>query len=77
MQELKEIKIGSRVQVLAEGGWPTSPTGTVVYGPTPKRQLRQGMDWFYGVKFDAPTHDISPDGPYTMSEILSKYLVVL
>lgn len=78
MRELKVIPIRSRVQVLPEDGWPGSPTGTIVYGPTQKMTLRNGsQDWFYCVKFEEPTQDTSPDGPYTAAEILSQYLIVL
>lgn len=75
MEVLKEISVNSRVRVLEQGGWPSSPVGTVVYGPTEKIQTSSGIDWFYCVKFDEPTHDTSPDGPYIMSEVLSQDLV--
>ena len=77
METLKEIAKHSRVRVTDTEFWPSNPLGTVVYGPVNKMQTAIGVDWFYCVKFDAPTHDSSPDGPYIMAEILSRDLKVV
>lgn len=65
--------MNDRVKVSSEGGWRENFFGKIISEPQ-SIQTRQGEDFFYWVEFDVPQHDLSEDGPYSMAQILSKYL---
>jgi hypothetical protein len=71
-----------------DGPWPSEPTGTIDPGwevPLKVIDLAERPDInvpdsdrhpmrVFMVRFDAPAHDASDDGPYYMAEVWEKYL---
>lgn len=74
MQKIrKKFKLGDKVKVSKDGGWRQDFLGTIDSVPE-NAMTRQGQEYAYMVKFDEPQDDLSEDGPYIASQILSKFL---
>ena len=64
---------GTRVTVLAEGGWRKDFKGLVCGAPETIR-TKQGNELAYWIEFDEPQHDLSEDGPYQKAQVLRRYI---
>lgn len=76
-----ELPVGTRVRVLSDpefgpGPWPAQPTGRISGSPTAVDTV-SGPMLTYWVTFDEPQRDADGDGPYSSSQILSKYLQII
>jgi hypothetical protein len=84
--DASELRVGQRVKVRRDqddgpGPWPAEPTGVVRRHPdaatgevsVPTETLL-GRYRTYWIAFDVPQFDTDGAGPYSVSEVLDKYL---
>ena len=69
----KNFKLGDKVKVSKEGGWQQDFLGSID-SLRENIETQQGEELAYMVKFDEPQHDLSDNGPYASSQILTRYL---
>lgn len=78
------LALATRVRVLPDadhgpGPWPGEPIGTIIASPVDGASYSwatttSGVELQYWITFDYPQHDAENDGPYTSSQVLSRYL---
>jgi hypothetical protein len=80
------FRIGDRVMVRRDsrhgpGPWPAEPTGIIARHPDSGEgeawvwtKTTSGPGRVYWIVFDSPQFDVEGDGPYSMSEVLDKYV---
>jgi len=74
---MDDFKIGDRVKIINGHKWPTLPEATVILGRGRPFHAKSGTTYAYTVRFDAPTHDNSPDGPYIVTEVFDRDIVLV